>query len=106
MAYTISYQERALTEYESALSWYRERSESAAENFTNEVQNKIDILRTEPESFKRTYKQFHEVSLKNYPYSIVYLINPNSSSVIISSIFHHKRSPKKKYKTHPAIDTQ
>lgn len=33
MSYTISYQERALAEYEAATEWYRLHSEEAAINF-------------------------------------------------------------------------
>ena len=98
MIYTITYQERALAEYELAMNWYRQRSDFAAENFEIEVLDKINTLRLSPENFKKTYKQFHEVSLRKYPYSIVYVINVKSQSVIISSIFHHKRNPRKNIK--------
>lgn len=98
MSFSIAYQSRAKTEYELATQWYRERSESAAENFELAVQEKINILRTSPGRFKRSYKQFHEVALKRYPYSIIYLVNEHEKLVIISSIYHHSRNPKKKYK--------
>ena len=98
MSYTISYQERALHEYESATEWYRLHSENAAVNFEIAVKEKIDILRSQPASYKKTYKLFHEVSFKKYPYSIVYLIDEKENQVIISSIFHHKRNPKVKFK--------
>ncbi len=98
MSYTIAYHERALADYEAIVSWYREKSERAAENFEKEVTDKINTLRVQPENFKKTYRRFHEAILKKYPYSILYLINEKESCVIISSIFHHSRNPKKKYK--------
>jgi len=97
-SYNITYQERAIKEYESATQWYRQRSERAAENFESAVKEKIDALRTSPGLYKQTYKQFHEVALKRYPYSLVYMINEKERLVIISSIFHHKRHPKRKYR--------
>ncbi len=99
MSFSIRYQKRALAEYENAVQWYREHSERAANNFEIAVNEKIDILRSEPDRYKKAYKQFHTVALRKYPYSIVYAINEQDYSVIISSIFHHKRNPRGKYKS-------
>ena len=98
MSYTISFVERAMREYESATEWYLLQSADAAINFEAAVTEKINLLRINPDSFKKKYKQFHEVALKKYPYSIVYLIDQKEGRVIISSIFHHKHSPRRKYK--------
>lgn len=98
MSYIIAYQERALKEYELAIEWYREHSESAAQNFEVAVKEKIDILRAAPESYKNTYRKFREVVLKKYPYSILYIIEAQTKTIIIFSIYHHKRNPRKKYK--------
>jgi plasmid stabilization system protein ParE len=98
MNYSIAYQERALKEYESALEWYRDRSEIAAINFEIAVKEKINLLRINPESFKKTYRQFHEIFTGRYPYCIIYLIDKKTHTVIISSIFHHKRNPRIKYR--------
>jgi plasmid stabilization system protein ParE len=57
------------------------------------VSEKFDLLRSKPECFKKTYKEFHEVYLKNYPYSIIYLIDTKENCVIIFSVFHHKEIP-------------
>ena len=97
MSYIIVYQERALIEYEIAIEWYSERSERAALNFEKAVNRQIDSLRSDPVSYKKTYKQFREISLKKYPFSIVYLVNDKENKVVISSVFHHKRNPKEKF---------
>ncbi len=98
MSFTVNYQERAIREYETAMEWYRLRSEVAALNFEIAVKEKIDLLRESPGVFKKSYKQFHEVSLKKYPFSIVYIIDEKENRVVISSIFHHKRNPLLKFK--------
>ena len=50
------------------------------------------------------YKNFHEVALTKYPDSLIYLVHENELTVIISSIYHHKRSPQKKYRNlHPFV---
>ena len=98
MNYSIKYQERAIKEYESAATWYLEHSKAAAINFEIAIQEKIDLLRLAPGSYKKTYKHFHEVSLKKYPFSIVYFIDEPKHLVIISSVFHHKRNPRLKFR--------
>ena len=98
MSYTIAYQTRAIKEYEEAASWYKERSVQAAENFETEVKKKINILRNEPGRFRKTYKAFHEAKLDKYPFDIIYLVDETKIVVIISSIYHKKRNPKKKYR--------
>jgi hypothetical protein len=72
MSYIIIYQERASKEYESAIEWYREHSELAAQNFELAVKEKIELLRVAPENYKNTYKKFREVALKKYPYSLLH----------------------------------
>jgi len=98
MTYSIIYRLKAQSEYYAAIEWYRIHSERAAINFEIAINDKINILRTNPEYFRKTYKQFHEVALNKYPYSIIYLIDDKNNSVIIASIFHHKRNPKRKYR--------
>ena len=98
MNYSIKYQERAIIEYESAMERYRQHSERAAINFEIAVKEKIDLLKSDPGSYKKTYKQFHEVSLRKYPFCIIFLIDEQMRHVIISFIFHHKRNPRLKYR--------
>lgn len=56
MNYSIAYQQRAIAEYEEAAKWYKERSTKTAENFEAAVNKKIDILRTNPTRYRKTYK--------------------------------------------------
>ena len=98
MSYLIAWQQRAIAEYEAAALWYKERSIQAAENFETAVNKKINILRTHPIRYRKTYKEFREIQLAKYPFNIIYLVDEIKGRVIISSLYHHKRNPKKKYK--------
>jgi plasmid stabilization system protein ParE len=53
MTYRISYLEKAITEYEAAVEWYAERSEEAAVKFIIAVKEKMDILRSNPQNYKK-----------------------------------------------------
>ena len=98
MSYRYIYDPVALNEYKDAVSWYLERSELAAESFVKEVNEKLAVICIDPFCYRNTYKEYHEISLKRFPYYIVYLIDENKKVVIVSSIYHHKRNPQKKYK--------
>lgn len=98
MSYSIFYQNKAIREYDDAVDWYSDQSERAAVNFRKAVAEKVNILRSTPSIYKRTYRTFYEVALSKYPYSIVYSIDEAKKIVIISSVFHHSRNPKIKFK--------
>ncbi|HEY8658595.1 MAG TPA: type II toxin-antitoxin system RelE/ParE family toxin [Hanamia sp.] len=95
--YQLIYSPVALIEYKDAIVWYKERSTKAAENFVNQVKEKIDKICNSPFHYPETYKHFRETSLRKYPYSLVYFIDKSKKIIIITSVFHHKRNPKKKY---------
>ena len=101
MSYLIAWQQRAIAEYEAAALWYRERSIQAAQNFETAVNKNIDILRTYPTRYRKTYKEFREIHLDKYPFNIIYLVDEIKLKVIISSLYHYKRNPKNKYKKLP-----
>ena len=98
MIYRHAYAPEALEEYKEAISWYRERSEKAAENFVKEIAEKITTICNAPLKYRNTYKDFRETSLKKYPYSIVYLLDEQKKQVVIFSVFHQKRNPRKKFR--------
>lgn len=97
MSYNIFYQPRALEEYEEAVKWYSKRSRMAAENFEAAVEERIEVLKTDPERFRKTYNEFREVTLKKYPYLLIYFVDNMKKQVIISSIFHNKRDSEAKF---------
>ena len=90
---------RAQSEYEKSVEWYTERSERATINFIANTDNTINLICKQPYQSKNVYKNFHEASIKKYPFTIIYTIEEKIKTVVIFSIYHHKRSPKKKYKS-------
>ena len=97
MRYTILFRKRATKEYIQSITWYKERSDKAAKGFVDAVNAVLDQLENEPDAFRYTYKHFKEVAIKRYPFFIVYFIDEKNRMVIITSIYHFKRNPAKKY---------
>jgi len=73
--YKITLRKRAAKEYLEAIIWYKERSSQAAENFVQAVNNAFSNIELQPEYYRNSYKHFHEIKLKKYPYAIVYFID-------------------------------
>lgn len=96
--YNYLVEPKAQKEYDESIEWYSERSELAAINFIKSVDAALLLITKKPYQFKNTYKNFREVSLKKYPFAIIYSVEENLKIIIIVSIYHHKRNPKKKYK--------
>jgi plasmid stabilization system protein ParE len=97
MSYVILFQPKALAEYEEAVTWYRNNSIEAAENFKVAVEERLTALKSEPDRYRNTYKEFYEIALNKYPYILIYLIDETKKNVIISSVFHTKRNPDNKF---------
>jgi len=98
MVYTYLFNEEAQIEYETSLEWYAERSLKAATSFVVEVDKTLILICTYPNRWKNSYKNFHELQLKKYPFTIIYTVEEEKNLVIVSSVFHHKRNPRKRYK--------
>lgn len=88
----------AQQEYETSIEWYAIRSEQTTRNFILNVEKTIAAICLNPHQFRNEYKIFYELGVKKYPFSIIYSIDDSDKIVMITSIFHHKRNPQKKYK--------
>ena len=98
MKYRHIYDPVALVEYKDAIEWYNNRSVMAADNFVLEVAEKITAICKDPLRFRNVYSVFRETALKKYPYTIVYFVDEKKKRIIITSVFHNKRNPVRKYR--------
>lgn len=98
MAYRYILNESAQNEYEISLNWYVERSEKAAGNFIKAVDTTLQLICDHPYRWRNVYKNYHELGLKKYPFTIIYTIEEDQELIVVSSVYHHKRNPKKKFR--------
>ena len=97
MTYSYVLRPQAQNEYEDSFIWYLDRSLSTAENFINQIQNTFDLLCENPFLGKCTYRNVYELRVKKFPFNIVYFIEEANNQIVVVSIFHDKRNPKKKF---------
>lgn len=96
--YSYSFITRAQNEYEEIIDWYEERSPKAADGFIESVESDLNVICEYPKRWRNVYKDNYELGLKKYPYNIVYSIEEEDKHIIVKSIFHHKRNPRKKFR--------
>ena len=98
MSYRHIFDPVAAKEYEDAFKWYEERSFFAADNFILSVENAISAICANPCRYRNTYKNLREITIKKYPFNLIYFVDEDKKSITILSLFHHRRNPKNKYK--------
>lgn len=98
MAYGYILLEKAQLEYEDSFLWYAARSTAAVELFIDAVEYALELICSNPYMWRNEYKDFHELCLKKYPFSIIFTIDTKHELVVITSIYHHSRNNKKKYR--------
>lgn len=98
MRYRYAYSPDGLEEFKNGIRWYLAYSEKACDRFIEEVKKRIESICEQPSRYRNTYKFFRETSLKKFPYTIVYFVDEEKQSIIITSVFHHRRNPKKKFR--------
>lgn len=96
MNYKSEIKEEAKQDILSASKWYAQQSEGLNIKFIQEFEITLNIILKNPKTYKRIYKHFRQASLHKFPYVIIYEYLENI--VVVYSLFHTKRNPKKKIK--------
>ncbi len=67
-------------------------------DFVKEVKIRIELICTDPHRYRNNYRNFYEISLREFPFYIIYFVDEEKKLVVIASVYHHKRGTKRKYK--------
>ncbi|MEP6844662.1 MAG: type II toxin-antitoxin system RelE/ParE family toxin [Panacibacter sp.] len=98
MNYKTIFLARAKKELLDAWFWYEERQIGLGDRFRNEIFKRIQVIEQNPERFPERKRHYRETMIRTFPFLIIYRIDKKERQVIISSIFHGRRNPKKKYR--------
>ena len=96
--FTLSLLEPASKEFAKAAQWYEERTEGLGDRFSDIIQRKLQLIQQFPERYPKRKKNFREAIVKTFPYIIVYSFYKTERTIIVHTIFHSSRHPRKKYK--------
>lgn len=95
MGYNIMVSPRAQKEIENAIEFYALYSADVPKYFITSLQKAYDILESNP-FFKIQHKNIRSLKIKNFPYSLYFIIKQEKNSIRVLSCFHHKRNPTKR----------
>jgi plasmid stabilization system protein ParE len=95
MSYPFELSPKAEKELYKAWNWYEDEQPGLGERFEKEIFRKIDLIIINPLHYA-VKKGLHEARTDSFPYLIIYKISPKRNIIIIVSIFHMSRHPKKK----------
>nr|WP_315158152.1 type II toxin-antitoxin system RelE/ParE family toxin [uncultured Flavobacterium sp.] len=87
---------QAENELEDALYFYDLISTKIGDNFLNQINNCIESILLNPETYKLEFDVYRQAVVKKFPFVIVY--TKIDSTIFISAIFHTSRNPNKKFK--------
>jgi plasmid stabilization system protein ParE len=96
--YSLSYSSKAEKELLKAYDFYEERVFGLGDRFVNCIISKIEGIVKNPYAYPVRRKNLHEYSVDEFPFLIIYQILEKEGLIVIASIFHTSRSPKKKYR--------
>jgi plasmid stabilization system protein ParE len=86
----VTFLPAAEADYQSALAWYRARSQQAADRFEAAVDAALQTIGDFPELYGLLDDQHRGCVLRRYPYTIVYRIV--AGDVLIVAVAHARRS--------------
>ena len=85
MAYQYTFDPIAAGEYEDAFNWYEQKNVIAADNLIVAVQDAIMAICTNPYRYRNLHKNLRELTLKKYPYNLIYFIDENKKLITVTS---------------------
>jgi mRNA-degrading endonuclease RelE of RelBE toxin-antitoxin system len=97
--YRVSFHEDVAIDYNEAYRWYESHQIGLGEQFLAAVREKLEQILVNPELYSVKSKPgYHETIINGFPYSIVYKIYKKQSRILVTSVHHQKKHPRKKYR--------
>jgi len=88
---------KAQLEIIKAWDWYEEKEAGLGDRFKRQVHLKIKAVLENPLHYPKKGK-YHEALTEDFPFLIVYHYNKKQNLIIIVSVFHTSRHPRRKYR--------
>ncbi|NLS95158.1 MAG: type II toxin-antitoxin system RelE/ParE family toxin [Planctomycetaceae bacterium] len=79
-------------DFTEALTWYAERSVSAAEGFEAEFERALQTIREEPKRFPPCDDRHRFYLMRRYPFRVIF--REEVERVVVIAVAHAKREPR------------
>lgn len=91
MSRTIVFRRQARIEYDAAGDWYESRRIGLGAEFTRAVQQVLDQILIQPDSYAVVWNTVREASVPRYPYCVYYKVELDN--VLVLAVIHTARDP-------------
>lgn len=85
----------AKEDIKEAATWYNSNQKGLGKRFTQEVRNKVLLIRQNPKISAVRYDDVRTTVLDVFPFMIHYTVIDEKQTVIISAVFHTSLNPDK-----------
>lgn len=90
--YTLIFRDGVPEEIQLAYWWYEKQRVGLGDELLNEFDKAFTLLKNNPQYFSFIYKSRRKLTIKRFPYKIIYEIFDDT--VVIFTVRHSKQKPK------------
>lgn len=91
MKLAITFLREARREFDDAHDWYESRRTGCGDEFSDRVDEALNLILQSPESWPFVYKDLRCVIVKKFPYAIFYRLETHR--IVVVAVFHGSRNP-------------
>jgi len=85
----------AKKDIKEAATWYNNRQNGLGIRFTTEVRERIEFIKSNPNSVAIRYDTIRTLPLRVFPYMIHFELDLENKLIVISAVFHTSRDSNK-----------
>ena len=92
MSYSLTVRKEAELDINSAFEYYENQRLGLGHDFLLCVEESLSKIERNPSHYKIIYKKLRRISVRRFPYRILYLVQ--NGQVIVTAVFHARKDPK------------
>lgn len=96
--FSILFHPLAEKEYYESIEWYENSQSGLGQKFINDIEKSINLISLKPLIFPKKKGNLREALVPKFPFLIVFEIKEKENVIIILSVYHTSRNPKKKFR--------
>jgi plasmid stabilization system protein ParE len=96
--YSLVLLDEAKQEWLDSAFYYEFKQKGLGERFSKAVEDHLVLISKAPKHYKKTRKEYREAVIKHFPFLIIFRIEEAKNQIVVISVFHSKRHPKRKLK--------
>ncbi len=98
MSFAVELHPKVTEELQESYEWYEERLEGLGLRLITSVNKRLSDIAEHPERYPKKNKNYHQTTVYDFPYVIIYQILKQKKIVFVVHILHVKKNPASRYK--------